>query len=81
MSKKKRQIRKKRIAKPTAETPTTDGLACPSCGCCHLPVLYTRKTPRRVKRVRECRNCGRRVTSFERIPEGSQGPYVAPWMK
>jgi len=76
---KKQRIRKKRIAKPAAETPQPEGLECPACGCRHLPVLYTRRHPRRIKRVRECRNCGRRVTSFERIPEGSEGPYVAPW--
>jgi len=43
------------------------GLTCPSCGCRHLPVWYTRQKPGYVLRVRLCRHCGRRVTSRERL--------------
>lgn len=43
------------------------GLECPKCGCKHLPVVYTRATIlSRVMRRRECRNCGRRITTYER---------------
>ena len=43
------------------------GIECPYCGCRHLPVLYTRRYPYgRIRRVRTCRHCGRRVTTYER---------------
>lgn len=46
------------------------GLECPGCGCCDLRVIYTRKTfGGRLMRRRECRNCGRRVMTFERPAE------------
>ena len=46
------------------------GITCPTCGCSHLPVVYTRRAPlHRIKRVRQCRNCGRRVVSYEKVPE------------
>jgi transcriptional regulator NrdR family protein len=41
---------------------------CPSCGCRHLEVVYTR--PRgdgRIVRRRECRHCGRRITTTEAV--------------
>ena len=42
------------------------GLRCTRCSCGHLPVLYTRPMPYdRIKRVRLCRNCGRRVVTYE----------------
>lgn len=43
------------------------GLACPSCGCRHLPVWYTRPKPGYVLRVRHCRHCGRKMTTRERL--------------
>jgi transcriptional regulator NrdR family protein len=44
------------------------GLQCPQCGCRHLPVTYTRPKPGgRIMRVRNCRHCGRRVVTFERV--------------
>jgi len=52
------------------ETGQTDkrGLECPKCGCRHFRVLHTRSvTPSRIRRRRECRNCGRRVTTYERF--------------
>ena len=46
-----------------------DGLRCKGCGCAHLPVLYTRPHPgNRIKRVRTCRHCGRRLTTYESTP-------------
>ena|GEM_PF-2371025 len=41
------------------------GLECRSCGCRHLPVVYTRQRGATVVRVRECRNCGRRLRTRE----------------
>ena len=43
------------------------GLRCPDCGCRDLRVYYTRPLPlARIRRVRKCRNCGRRVVTTER---------------
>ncbi|HOF18979.1 MAG TPA: hypothetical protein PK082_08710 [Phycisphaerae bacterium] len=43
------------------------GIACPKCGCRHFHVVYTRATTQgRVMRRRECRHCGRRITTYER---------------
>lgn len=42
------------------------GLVCRQCGCRHFRVLYTRRAAGgRILRRRECRNCGRRVTTRE----------------
>lgn len=42
------------------------GLQCPKCGCRHLHVIYTRETiQNRLRRRRECRNCGHRITTYE----------------
>ncbi len=44
------------------------GLACPRCGCRHFHVIYTRaRWGGRIVRRRECRHCGRRVTTTERV--------------
>ena len=43
------------------------GLACRHCGCMHFHILYTRRTcGGRILRRRECRHCGRRVTTYEK---------------
>ena len=52
------------VQKPEAER---GGLSCPACGCRHFRVIYTRRGRGLLLRRRECRNCGRRVTSYERI--------------
>lgn len=42
------------------------GLKCPTCGCGHFRVLYTRSKPKgKLLRRRECRHCGRRITTYE----------------
>jgi len=42
------------------------GLECPKCGCAHFRVLYTRRAlGGRLLRRRECRYCGRRLTTYE----------------
>jgi len=48
--------------------PTTNalGLGCRQCGCGHFCVIYTRRAPGgRLIRRRECRHCGRRITTIE----------------
>jgi len=63
---------------PLAELPGTQerqqgalddrGLRCPDCGCRHLFVVETRQTyDHRIRRLRECRHCGRTFTTYERI--------------
>jgi hypothetical protein len=49
----------------------TRGLCCPDCGCAVLYVVYTRQRASHVFRLRECRYCGRRVATRERIQEKS----------
>ncbi len=43
------------------------GLQCRYCGCGHFRVIYTRPTwGRRIMRRRECRHCGKRMTTWEK---------------
>jgi len=43
------------------------GLVCKACGCQHFRVIYLKRLHGGVlMRRRECRNCGRRVTTRER---------------
>ena len=43
------------------------GLECRACGCKHFRVVYTRPTwGNRILRRRECRHCGRRITTWEK---------------
>ena len=44
------------------------GLVCPKCGCKHFYVVYTRPTwGGRIMRRRQCRHCGKRITTHERL--------------
>ena len=50
----------------TAETKPvgTRGLKCQACGCRHLYVVYTRPARNHhIMRRRECRHCGKRMTT------------------
>lgn len=48
--------------------PEPRGILCPKCGCAHFEVVYTRRIPGgAIRRRRECRHCGRRVTTTERM--------------
>lgn len=48
----------------------SDGLQCLNCGCRHLPVKITNPTVGgKVRRVRECRNCDRRLVTYETVSE------------
>lgn len=54
--------------KKPAKAEPPKGIRCPDCGCPHVPVLYTRPANKGVRRVRGCRNCGRRISTYERSP-------------
>ena len=42
------------------------GLECRRCGCRHFYVIYTRRVlGGKLMRRRECRNCGKRMTTVE----------------
>ena len=45
----------------------TPGLVCPACGCRHFYVLYTRPRDGKIVRRKECRHCGRRVLTTEKL--------------
>ncbi len=63
-----------------AQADAAAGIVCSRCGCRHQDVLYTRQLDNRIKRVRQCRHCGRRITTFERAhaaPEADP-PTVDP---
>ena len=58
------------MTKPTNQSQPDDdrGLACPECRCRHFFVVYVRRAKhQRVMRRRECRNCGRRITTYEKV--------------
>ena len=52
----------------SAEAEVQPGIECPSCGCRHHRTIRTRKTwGGKVARRRECRNCKRRFTTYEKV--------------
>ena len=54
------------MSRPASQEPQPEaGLACRACGCRHLGVVYTRHVHNGIRRCRECRNCGRRMLTFE----------------
>jgi len=64
--KEKREVN---MAKKVQDEPVEEprGVACSRCGCRHLPVYYTRHRPDgSIMRRRQCRNCGRMVTTYEK---------------
>jgi ribosomal protein S27E len=50
---------------PTTPRGVRLALQCRACGCRHLPVVYLRPFPNYTMRVRQCRNCGRRLLTRE----------------
>jgi len=53
---------------PSDSKSTQRGIECPRCGCRHFRVLYTRAVSAgRLRRRRECRHCGHRVTTHEKL--------------
>ena len=68
-------------ATKTVSDDATKGLACPKCGCRHFAVVYTRPAPRAICRRRECRHCGFRILTREKlwgeeIPPPKSGPAL-----
>ena len=54
------------VAEP--ESKEQAGLECPKCGCRHFRTVKTRpRQGRYIYRRRECRHCGKMVTTTERI--------------
>ena len=48
------------------ETQDKRGLECRKCGCRHFYVVYTRRARNgQLVRRRECRHCGKRMTTIE----------------
>jgi transcriptional regulator NrdR family protein len=44
------------------------GLKCPKCGGGQMPAVYSKpKKGGKVQRQRECRSCGRKIVTIERI--------------
>ena len=67
---------RKRYSEPITPglDPDAAGLICPRCGCGHFRVIYTRPAARgRIVRRRECRHCGRRLTTMEKATDAA-GP-------
>jgi transcriptional regulator NrdR family protein len=47
---------------------SSHGVVCPRCACADLRVLNTRYAHGRIVRYRQCRHCGRRLTTYEVTP-------------
>jgi len=43
------------------------GLVCRKCGCRHFETVYTRPKPGCILRQKECRHCGARMLTRERL--------------
>jgi DNA-directed RNA polymerase subunit RPC12/RpoP len=48
-------------------SPISQGLRCPRCGCHMLPVYYTRAQDNYILRIRHCNQCARRLLTRERV--------------
>lgn len=54
-------------ANPSEDRDEQRGLICAKCGCRHFRVIYTRPAWGSIlRRRRECRHCGHRMTTTER---------------
>jgi transcriptional regulator NrdR family protein len=42
------------------------GIICPKCGAARLKVEYTRHRAESIRRVRRCKDCGRRFPTVEK---------------
>jgi len=49
------------------KSPRHVGLVCRHCGCRHFATVYTRPRHDGIARRKRCRNCGRAITTRERI--------------
>lgn len=50
---------------------TAKGFRCRYCGSCEMFVCYTRRERDRVVRVRECKDCGKRIRTYEDVGTGT----------
>lgn len=56
---------------PADEEPSSDrGIECANCGCRHFYVYRTIPVVNGILRIRECRHCGRKHRSIERVLGG-----------
>jgi hypothetical protein len=67
MARKPAAKKTERVEPPPEPPPEQSGVMCPRCGCRHLPVLETRTVKGKIRRRRECRHCGCRITTTEEI--------------
>jgi uncharacterized Zn finger protein len=51
---------------PKPSTPHV-GLVCRNCGCRHFHTVYTRRRNDGILRRKRCRNCGKAITTREKI--------------
>lgn len=58
---------------PGVDPEDAEGLVCPDCGCRHFRVVSTRRALRgRILRRRECRHCGKRLTTMEKPTDATE---------
>lgn len=48
-------------------SPRNQGLVCSQCGCRHFLTVYTRPRGDGIVRRKRCRNCGKPITTREKI--------------
>lgn len=59
------------VAEPQSqEAEPQTGLECPNCGCRHFHCVQTRRRPKYIYRQKQCRHCGKIVSTSERIVSG-----------
>ena len=51
---------------------TPERIICPKCGCAHFRVAWVRYRRRGKVRALNCRACGRRVTSVEKLEDENE---------
>jgi len=53
--------------------PRDQGLVCRECGCRHFLTVYTRPRGDGIVRRKRCRNCGKAITTREKMLGASDG--------
>lgn len=53
--------------KPDLDEKAIQGLMCPKCECRHFYTVWTRRVGKTIRRGRECRYCGRRTITVEKV--------------
>ena len=57
--------RRKTYEEAIKTTASADGIPCSECGCRHSYVVKTEKIGESVRRLRQCRHCGRQFHTTE----------------